>query len=133
MLDRQLIRTAQHPRGFEACDIITPNNDFIHVKHTPKSSAASHLVAQVAVATDALRHDDEARQGLRELIVGAGGTDNWDQTRPESVVLGMARKEPVTPVDLFSFTQVTVTRLDTSLAEADIRLTIAPIQRVSGG
>ena len=133
MLDRQLIRTAQHPRGFEACDIITPNSDFIHVKHTPKSSAASHLVAQVAVATDALRHDDEARQGLRELIVGAGGKDHWDQTRLESVVLGMAREEPVTPVDLFSFTQVTVTRLDTSLAEAGIRLTIAPIQRVSGG
>ena len=132
MLDRQLITTGQHPRGFEACDIITPSGDFIHVKHTPKSSAASHLVAQAAVSTDALRHDNEARTKLRELILSAGGDESWDQARLKSVVLGMARGEPVTPSDLFSFTQVTVTRLDASLAEAGINLTIAPIQRVSG-
>ena len=53
-------------------------------------------------------------------------------TKPESVVLGMARSDPVTPSDLFSFTQVTVTRLDTTLAEAGITLTIAPILRSPG-
>ena len=130
MLDRQLIRTAQHPRGFEACDIITSMGDFIHIKHTPKSSAASHLVAQVAVSTDALRHDNEARSGLHDLVVSAGGAEAWDLTRPKSIILGMARRVPVTPGDLFSFTQVTVTRLDASLAEADTALTIAPIRRV---
>ena len=131
MLDRQLIRTMHHPRGFEACDIITPDADFIHVKYTPKSSPASHLVAQVAVATDALRHDNEAREKLREVVVGAGGHGNWVPTRLKSVVLGMARSAPVSPTDLFSFTQVTVTRLDSSLAEAGISLTIAPIVRSS--
>ena len=132
MLDRKLIRTTQHQRGFEACDIITPDADFIHVKHTPRSSAASHLVAQAVVATDALRHDNEARDKLREVVVGADGDGNWVPTRLKSVVLGMARSDPVTPGDLFSFTQVTVTRLDTSLAEAGVRLTIVPILRTSG-
>ena len=132
MLDRQLIRTTHHSRGFEACDIITADADFIHVKHTPKSSVASHLVAQVVVATDALRHDNEAREKLREVVVSAGGAGSWIPTRPKSVVLGMARSEPVTPDDLFSFTQVTVTRLDKSLAEAGISLTVAPIVRSLG-
>ena len=130
MLDRRLIRTTQHPRGFEACDIITSNADFIHVKHTPRSSAASHLLAQTVVAADALRHDNEAREKLRELVVDAGGDRCWVPTRIQSIVLGMARRDRLTPSDLFSFTQVTVARLDTSLAEAGITLTIVPIERL---
>ena len=129
MLDRQLVQTTQNRRGFEACDIITPNADFIHVKHTPRSSTASHLVAQAAVATDALRHDNEAREKLREVVVAAGGAVGWIPTRPRSVVLGMARSKPVTASDLFSFTQVTVTKLDMTFAEIGIELTIAPIMR----
>ena len=132
MLDRTLIRTTQHQRGFEACDIITPDADFIHVKHIPKSSAASHLIAQALVATDALRHDAEARNSLQELMTRQDEEAASVPTRPESVVLGMARSDPVTPGDLFSFTQVTVTRLDTTLAEAGITLTIAPILRSPG-
>ncbi len=131
VLDGQLIRTIHHPHGFEACDIITPAGDLIHVKHIRESSAASHLVMQVAVATDALRHDNDARAGLREVVVGVGGDEKWIQTPLKSVVLGMARNRPVTSDDLFSFTQVTVSRLDTSLAEAGIKLTIAPIVRSS--
>ncbi len=127
MLDRKLLQTKQHPRGFEACDIITPNGDFIHVKHTPKSSAASHLVAQALVATNALQHDDEARKELQEIVIKAGGSKELIPTRPTSIVLGIARDKSVTPSDLFSFTQVTVTRLDTALATAGITLTIAPI------
>ena len=129
MLDRQLIRTTQNRRGFEACDIITPTADFIHVKHTPRSSTASHLVAQAAVATDALRHDNEARGKLQEVVVAAGGDASWVPARPKSVVLGIARSKPVTASDLFSFTQVTVTKLDISFAEVGISLTIAPIVR----
>ena len=77
MLDKQLLRTTQHPRGFEACDVITRNGLLVHVKHTPRSSAVSHLIGQALVATDALRHDNEARQELRELVARAGGDPSW--------------------------------------------------------
>ena len=46
MLDREMVDTAQHRRGFEACDLISPDGDLIHVKHVPRSSAASHLFQQ---------------------------------------------------------------------------------------
>lgn len=130
MLDREPIQTTQHPRGFEACDIIAPKGVFIHVKHIPKSSAASHLVAQATVATDALRYDEEARKSLQKRIDAAGGGKESYETFPKSVVLGMARNKAVTPNDLFSFSQVIIAKLDASLSGAGITLTIAPIRRM---
>jgi len=129
MLDRQLLRTTQHPRGFEACDIITKDGLLIHVKHTPKSSAVSHLIAQALVSTDALRHDNEARQKLRDLTADAGGDASWLPDRLSSVMLAMARLKPITAEGLFSFSQVTLTRLDSLLAEAGVTLTIGSVKR----
>lgn len=131
MLDRRLLRTRQNPRGFEACDIITSTGDLIHVKHVNRSSAASHLIAQAVVATDALRYDNEARQRLRDVVVEAGGDTELIQDRPNSVVLGMARAGSFKGEDLFSFTQVTLARLDISLADIGVELSIAPINRSS--
>lgn len=130
LLDRRLIRTRQNPRGFEACDMITPGGDLIHVKRVHRSSAASHLIAQVVVATDALRYDNEARHKLRDVVEQAGGSAGWIRDRPTSVVLGMARSRPFAGDDLFSFTKVTLARLDMSLANSGVRLSIAPIRRL---
>lgn len=129
MLDRRLLRTRQNPRGFEACDIITSTGGLIHVKHVDRSSKASHLIAQAIVATDALRHDNEARQRLRDAVVDAGGDAEFVQDRPSSVVLGMARAGSFDGQGLFSFTQVTLARLDMSLADIGVELSIAPIRR----
>ena len=129
MLDRLLLRTPQHPRGFEACDVITPEGRLIHIKHIPKSSAASHLIGQALVATDALRNDNEARQQLREVVSGEGGDPSWVPSKLHSVVLGMARKKVVTAQELFSFTQVTLSKLDSSLAASGVELTVASIRR----
>lgn len=130
VLDRRFVRTTQNPRGFEACDIITPKGDLVHIKNVYRSSEASHLIAQAVVSTSALRYDNEARQKLREIVVESGGDTEWVQRRPDSVVLGMARSCPVTASDLFSFTQVTLSRLDISLAMSGVQLTVAPIHRV---
>lgn len=129
VLDQKLVKTPQHPRGFEACDLITPDGDLIHVKHTPKSASASHLIAQAVVSTDALRYDNDARTETRRRVAAAGGVADWVPDKPKSVVLGMARSKPINAADLFTFTQVTLTRLDRELASADITLTVSPILR----
>ncbi|MDE0676561.1 MAG: TIGR04141 family sporadically distributed protein [Acidimicrobiaceae bacterium] len=129
MLDRQLIRTTQHPRGFEACDLISPHGDLIHVKHVPRSSAASHLIGQAVVATDALRYDEEARGRLRERVVEADGEAEWLPQRVSSIVLGIAREGGLSASDLFSFSQVTLARLDSWLSDVGATLTVAPIDR----
>lgn len=128
-LDRCLLQTAQSPRGFEACDIITRNGDLIHVKHVNRSASASHLIAQATVATQALLYDNEARQKLREKIVEAGGSVDLLPDRPKSVVLGIAREDGFTADKLFSFSQVTLARLDFWLASSGIDLYVVPITR----
>lgn len=128
-LDRRLLRTEQHPRGFEACDIITSKGDLIHVKHIKKSALASHLIAQATVATEALRYDNQARQKLRELVVEAGGEKEWVADRLGSVILGIARERRVTATSLFSFTQVTLARLYHSLEASGVQFSVVPIKR----
>ena len=131
LLDRCLLRTEQNPRGFEACDIITPDGDLIHVKHVNRSTSASHLIAQAYVATQALLYDNEARKNLHEKIVEAGGNSNWLSNRPTSVILGIARKGGFTADSLFSFSQVTLARLDSWLTVSGIDLSVVSINRCS--
>ncbi|MEU5873844.1 DUF6119 family protein [Glycomyces sp. NPDC047369] len=126
-LDQKLIRTSAHKRGFEACDILTHKGDYVHVKHVPKSDAASHLIAQVIVSVDALLHDGEAVSELRKVAIRSGAPEKIIPERPKSVVLVMAREKIITSSDLFSFTKVTLARLDRMLTGRGINLTIAPV------
>lgn len=129
LLDSCLLRTAQSPTGFEACDIITPDGDLIHVKHVNNSTLASHLIAQAYVSTQALLHDNEAYQKLRERVGEKGGNTDLLPDRPTSVVLGIARKGGLTANSLFSFSQVTLARLDSWLKYSGIELSVVSIKR----
>lgn len=132
LLDRDLIRTQLHRRGIEACDLITPDGLLIHVKNLSKSSAASHLIGQALVSTDALLYDEEARTKLREKIAAAGGDPTSLPDRPTRVAIAMARSVPLTAADLFTFTQVTLARLDASLAAAGVTVFVVPVLREQG-
>jgi uncharacterized protein (TIGR04141 family) len=83
VLDRKLIHTQLHRRGIEPCDLITPDGLLIHVKNLKRSSAASHLIAQALVSTDALLYDQEARRELRIRVEAAGGDSASLPDRPE--------------------------------------------------
>ena len=131
VLDGCLLRTTQSQTGFEACDIITPHGDLIHVKHVNSSTLASHLIAQAYVSTQALLHDNEAYQKLREIVGEKGGNTDRLPDRPTSVVLGIAREGRFTADSLFSFSQVTLARLDSWLAVSGIDLSVVPINRCS--
>lgn len=65
-LDRKLLHTEQHPRGFEGCDILSPNNALIHVKRLDDSVSASHLFNQAIVSAEALRRQTDALQEFRK-------------------------------------------------------------------
>jgi uncharacterized protein (TIGR04141 family) len=56
-LDRKLVKTRVHPHGFEACDLLGPDNVLVHVKKVDGrtgSSVLSHLFAQGLVAVESL-------------------------------------------------------------------------------
>lgn len=129
VLDRKLIHTQLHRRGIEPCDLITSDGLLVHVKNLKRSSAASHLIAQALVSTDALLYDHEARRALRTKIEAAGGDPALLKDRPDSVVVGMAKSTALTADDLFTFTQVTLARHDAVLGAAGVTVYVAPIVR----
>ncbi|SCF08828.1 sporadically distributed protein, TIGR04141 family [Micromonospora haikouensis] len=118
LLDKRLLRTAQHPRGIEACDLLGPDDELIHVKRAGRSSPLSHLFAQGTVAADALRHDGNARAALARMARGSGrrrriGSD----FRPRKVVyaISLGSGAALTVDSLFTFAQVALYRAMKSL------------------
>ncbi|MCZ7437737.1 TIGR04141 family sporadically distributed protein [Micromonospora sp. WMMC241] len=109
LLDKKLVRTRQHPRGIEACDLLGPNGELIHVKRASGSSPLSHLFAQGVTSYDALRYDAQARTRFRDLVrAQPGGPDLPDDFRPRTVVYAIALSagRALTVDSLFTFAQV---------------------------
>ena len=115
MLDRTKLRTRQHhhSNGIEACDLLGPRNELIHVKRAAGSSPLSHLFFQGEVAIDALRHEADARQRLVDLVHAADptwpiGVDFTPTKIIYAISLGLAK--PLTAASLFTFAQVALYR-----------------------
>ncbi len=109
LLDKKLLRTRQHPHGIEACDLLGPNGELIHVKRASGSSPLSHLFAQGVTSFDALRYDNQARNRFRDLVrAQPGGPDLPEDFRPRTVVYAIALSagRTVTVDSLFTFAQV---------------------------
>ena len=109
LLDKKLLRTGQHPHGIEACDLLGPNGELIHVKRASGSSPLSHLFAQGVTSFDALRYDNQARTRFRDLVrAQPGGPDLPEDFRPRTVVYAIALSagRTVTVDSLFTFAQV---------------------------
>ncbi|SEQ69448.1 sporadically distributed protein, TIGR04141 family [Arthrobacter sp. OV608] len=130
LLDRKLIYTRQNRRGFEACDILTPDGTLVHVKNIDSSAPASHLFAQGHNSAHTLMSDSEARDKLRALVTKAGGDPELVKSKPPAVVFGIARRKrkPLSAESLYSFSQVTLVRTVDELDARGIKVFVAPIE-----
>lgn len=127
LLDRDLITTKTHPRGIEHCDLLGPDDEFIHVKRLRASPDASHLFAQVYSATDQLLNDAEGRGKLQEKISAkTGGTRTGPET-PRTVVLAIGGRGKLDVDKLFTFSQVNLVRLGQYLDTRGVSLCIASL------
>ncbi|MEV0154255.1 DUF6119 family protein [Micromonospora sp. NPDC050686] len=109
LLDKKLLRTAQHPRGIEACDLLGPEDELIHVKRASGSSPLSHLFAQGITSIEALRYDEEARVRFLDLVGRQpNGRGLPGSFRPRKVVYAIALRSgrTLTVDSLFTFAQV---------------------------
>ncbi len=116
LLDKKVLRTTQHPHGVEACDLLGPNGEFIHVKAPTGSGELSHLFRQALTSYDALRYDPEAREELAKLVK-ATQPGMSIPARP-TVIFAIALKSkkkgqpatyrPLTVDTLFTFSQVSL-------------------------
>ncbi|MDT3724223.1 DUF6119 family protein [Streptomyces sp. DSM 41972] len=129
-LDRKKIHTRQHPYGIEACDIIGPNNELIHVKRASSSGPLSHLFAQGWISIEALRTDREAREKLLKRVRERSATHAYDPSvKPKKLIYGIAIKKDATVSrqNLFTFSQVALMRAINALENADVDVEVIPI------
>lgn len=129
-LDRKKIHTSQHPYGIEACDIIGPNNELIHIKRASSSGPLSHLFMQGWVSMEALRSDREAREKLLTRIRERSSTHPYNPDfKPKKLIYGIAIKRDATVArkSLFTFSQVALMRAINALENADVDVEVIPI------
>ncbi|MEU8377382.1 DUF6119 family protein [Micromonospora sp. NPDC048894] len=130
LLDKKLLRTAQHRRGIEACDLLGPDGELIHVKRASGSSPLSHLFAQGAASVDALRYETDARERLAELVRRQpNGREIGGDFRPRKVIYAIAlgSGRPVTVGTLFTFAQVALYRAVKALRTEDVDVEVVGI------
>ncbi|MGM1058564.1 DUF6119 family protein [Saccharothrix sp. Mg75] len=111
-LDRKLLRPTGK-QGFEACDLLGPNQELIHVKRVSSrtgSGPLSHLFAQGIVAVENLVEKstwDMFVDRVNELDPGRAGVLG---NRPSAVVYAIHRSDrPLSMDSLFSFAKSELT------------------------
>lgn len=69
LLDRRLVKTDRATSSIELCDLLTPDRQFIHVKHRKGGSAGlSHLFAQGGVSAEIMLGDKAFRKKARTVL-----------------------------------------------------------------
>ncbi|MFY1615899.1 DUF6119 family protein [Micromonospora sp. WMMD736] len=130
LLDRKLLKTHQHPHRIEACDLLGPNNELIHVKRATGSAALSHLFAQGAVSVDALRYEADARAALVEMVERQPSgrvIDPAFQPRKVIYAIALGSGRPLTVHSLFTFAQVALYRAMKSLRNEGVEVEVVGI------
>lgn len=131
-LDAKLVKCASVPRGFESCDVLTPQGTFVHVKVVSRSTGASHLFAQAGLSAQALIDDGTARDGLRQLVESCGGDPEWLLDRPRQAILVMGNNTRlIGPDTLFSFSRMRLARLRAECNRSGVGLSVHPVLRSS--
>lgn len=69
-LDKKLV-TVEGRGRIEACDLLSKDGDFVHVKEYKSSQSITHLVDQARAASDLLLEDRTFREALRRKLDGA--------------------------------------------------------------
>jgi uncharacterized protein (TIGR04141 family) len=111
LLDRRKIHTDFHRYGIEACDLLGPGDELIHVKRLRGSDDASHLFSQALVSASALILDGQARIKFAERVTQHSNGTRSAPELPKHVVLAIAGRGTVTADSLVTFSQVTLVRL----------------------
>lgn len=130
-LDTKLVTSRVHPRGFEACDLLGPTNELVHVKKFDSktgSSVLSHLFAQGLVAVESLT-DPATWKAFRE-VVRKQDSVRADELgdRPAGLVYAIHRSDkPLDPRTLFTFARSALVSASVALSAYSVPLRIAVI------
>ncbi len=96
LLDQKLIYLPGSSGSFEFCDLLTPNNELIHVKKYSSASALSHLFSQAYVSAESLLRSSEVVKQVNKHLAGSTSHtlqfDSTKQPREATIVLAIMQK-----------------------------------------
>ncbi len=111
-LDRDLVRAGLHEdTGFEACDLLGPDNELIHIKRARGSAPLSHLFSQALVSMQTLANNADARADfIAKVHDHPKGRILPADFQPKKVIFGILLKDgqQLSADTLFPFSQVTL-------------------------
>jgi uncharacterized protein (TIGR04141 family) len=130
-LDRKLVYCRTHPRGFEACDLLGPNNELVHVKRVSSKTGSgplSHLIAQGIVAIESLTDPGTWKEFVEKVHAQDPARAASLSARPTALVYAIHRSNGLlTPDKLFTFARSEMAMAATMLAKLGIPLQICVI------
>lgn len=130
-LDRKLVRTRAHRRGFEACDLLGPGDELVHVKKISSrtgSGPLSHLFAQGIVAVESLTDPETWHRFVQ--LVGEHDPERADRlgNRPHTLVYAVHRANGLLTADrLFTFARSELASAVQLFQKLGVRLQISVI------
>lgn len=130
-LDRKLVKTRVHPHGFEACDLLGPDNELVHVKKVDGrtgSSVLSHLFAQGLVAVESLTDLETWHQFVDVVAAQDPRRAARLGNRPAGLVYAIHRADkPLRPNTLFTFARSALVSASVALHTYGVPLRVAVI------
>lgn len=139
LLDRKLVKSSKTTTSIELCDLLSPQKQFIHVKHRKGGSAGlSHLFAQGGVSAEIFLGDKEFRKEARKVIkkeIGAHAVNLVPLDSPKSsdyevVYLILGDDNALVKDRLPFFSKVNLTRAYEGLAQRGFTVSIAAAPKI---
>jgi uncharacterized protein (TIGR04141 family) len=136
-MDRKNVANPLRPTdGFEVCDLLTPDNTLVMVKHAHGGSGPlSHLFSQGLVAVQLLKTSAEVRRRFasRVLQQSNGRHTLPDDFVPKRVVFAILLKQgtALTPETLFPFSLITLAQTAKMLETLNVTVEVVGIHEAS--
>lgn len=139
VLDKKLVKSSRTTTSIELCDLLTKDQQFIHVKHRKGGSAGlSHLFAQGNVAAEIMLGDRKFRVAARSVIRNKVSKDivetvpleKLDSTKVEIVFLILGENSSTLKGNLPFFSKVNLTKAYENLSQKGFKVTIGGVDKV---
>lgn len=138
LLDKKLVKSSKTTTPIELCDLLTPQKQFVHVKHRKGgSSGLSHLFAQGSVAAEIFLGDKDFRKKARNILrsIDRGALDLIPLERVfsaeyEIVFLILGDENIRVKENLPFFSKVNLTRTYENLTQRGFRVSVGGADKV---
>jgi len=129
LLDQRMFTFGRPGEKIECADLLTRNQDFVHVKSMTSSATLSHLFAQGTVSARLFRTIAEYRKVVKQAFRNMYGTD-FDDHSPLRVVyaIGTEKERPLAK-SLFFFSLVNLVQHKEMLDAMGVRVALCRIRR----